>query len=365
VTVLSLSALAVWIYLFGFHARFWLSSPELQAAVSQTHPAVDIIVPARNEAATIGPVIASLLAQRYAGNFRVLLVDDDSSDDTARAAGSAPNMEVVSLRDKPPGWSGKLHALDRGLAASDAPVVLFTDADIVHDPRHLETLVSCLQKHSLDMVSEMVLLNCASLAERMLVPAFVYFFQMLYPFARVNSPSSTVAAAAGGTVLIRRATLEQVGGIAAIRRALIDDVALAGLVKKSGSIYLGHTRLATSVRPYPGFAHIWDMIARTAFTQLKYSPALLAGTILGLGLVWLVPVIALVMGPSTARAAALATSLLAAVSYLPTLRRYDRSPAWVLALPLTAAFYLAATVGSAINHWRGTGARWKQRAYQS
>jgi hopene-associated glycosyltransferase HpnB len=330
-------------------------------------PDVDIIVPARDEAETIGPVIASLAAQEYAGRFRVILVDDNSTDGTASQAGTAPNVTILTGQPKPPGWSGKLWALSQGIAASTAPVVLFTDADIVHDPRHLAALMARLQQQGavrVDMVSEMVRLNCTSVAEQALVPAFVYFFQMLYPFARVNNPRSSVAAAAGGTVLIRRATLEQIGGIAAIRGALIDDVTLARAVKSSGvAVYLGHSGLATSIRPYPGWSDLWQMISRTAFTQLRYSALLLLLTLAGLALVWLVPAWTMLFAHGWAQAAGLAAFLLAALSYLPTLARYRRNPLWALTLPLIASFYMAATLGSALNHWFGRGARWKNRAY--
>jgi hopene-associated glycosyltransferase HpnB len=260
-------------------------------------------------------------------------------------------------------------AVSQGVAAGRAPLVLLTDADIVHDPRHLSSLVAKLQAPaaglaSTDLVSEMVRLNCASLAERTLVPAFVYFFQMLYPFVRVNDPRSKVAAAAGGTVLVRREALERIGGIDAIKGALIDDVTLAKAVKSSGSaIFLGHSRLAVSIRPYPRFADIWRMISRTAFTQLRYSAPMLVLTVLALTLVWLVPVALAVFGHGWQRACAIAACTLAAISYLPTLRRYGRTPLWVITLPLIAVFYMAATVGSALEHWRGTGARWKNRSY--
>jgi hopene-associated glycosyltransferase HpnB len=214
------------------------------------------------------------------------------------------------------------------------------------------------------LVSEMVRLTCASLAERLLVPAFVYFFQMLYPFSRVNEPRSRVAAAAGGTVLVRRAALERIGGIEAIKGALIDDVALAKAVKARGdAIYLGHSALAASIRPYPRFADIWRMIARTAFTQLRYSAAMLVLTVIGLTLVWLVPVWLAVFGQGWQRGCGLGACALAAASYWPTLRRYGRSPAGALVLPLIALFYIAATMGSALDHWRGAGARWKNRSY--
>lgn len=363
---LALTALAIWIYLIGAHGRFWLSRPQLAPVESVTGPAVDIVVPARDEAEVIAPAIASLLAQDYAGSFAVTLVDDNSTDGTAERAGRAANLKVLSGAPKPSGWSGKLWALEQGIAAGRAPLVMLTDADIVHDPRHLSTLVAHLQRARLDMASEMVRLNCSSLAERALVPAFVYFFQMLYPFAQVNDARSPVAAAAGGTVLIRREVLERIGGIAGIKGALIDDVSLARAVKSRGrgAIFLGHSALATSIRPYPEFADIWRMIARTAFTQLRHSSWLLLATLVGLSLVWLVPVGAALFGHGWVRACGTAACALAALSYLPTLSRYRRSFAWSMALPLIALFYMAATVGSAIAAWSGAGARWKSRSYE-
>jgi len=358
-----LLSLLIWLYLFFAHGRFWRSAPELPPAAPSECPDVDIVVPARDEAATIGPVIASLLAQDYAGKVRVILVDDDSSDGTAAAAGAAPNLLVISGQPKPAGWSGKLWALSQGAAVGNAPVLMFTDADIVHDPRHLSSLATRLAAPRVEMVSEMVRLNCASFAERALVPAFVYFFQMLYPFAKVNDPQSKVAAAAGGTVLIRREALDRIGGIAAIKGALIDDVTLAKAVKRAGPIYLGHSALAASIRPYPSFTDIWRMISRTAFTQLRYSAFLLALTLVGLALVWLVPVWAVLFAHGWPFAFGLAAFGLAAISYLPTLARYGRSRLWALALPLVALFYMAATLGSALNHWLGRGAHWKSRDY--
>jgi hopene-associated glycosyltransferase HpnB len=365
--IVSLSLL-VWLYLFFAHGRFWQSGPELRPALPAELPDVDIIIPARDEAATIAPVIASLLTQDYAGNFRVILVDDNSTDATAALAGTvpagaAPRLTIISGAEKPPGWSGKLWALSQGIAAGTAPVLLFTDADIIHDPRHLSALTARLVARRLDMVSEMVRLNCASLAERALIPAFVYFFQMLYPFARVNDPLSSVAAAAGGTMLLRRAALVRIGGIAAIKSALIDDVALAAAIKRSGPIYLGHSGLAASIRPYPEFADIFSMISRTAFTQLRYSAAVLAVTILGLALVWLVPIYAVIFGHGWRFLAGLAAYALSVVSFMPTLARYRVARWWALALPLIALFYMAATISSAADYWRGKGAVWKNRAY--
>jgi hopene-associated glycosyltransferase HpnB len=210
----------------------------------------------------------------------------------------------------------------------------------------------------------MVRLNCTSFAERALVPAFVYFFQMLYPFSSVNNPRSAVAAAAGGTVLVRKDALERIGGIDAIKDALIDDVTLAKAIKTVGPIYLGHSGLAASVRPYPHFADIWKMVSRTAFTQLRYSLPLLLLTLLGLTVVWLIPVWALVFGTGWKLACGAAACALAAASFVPTLLRYGRNALWSLTLPLIALFYMAATAGSALAYWFGSGSQWKNRAYR-
>jgi hopene-associated glycosyltransferase HpnB len=365
VSAIALLSLGTWLYLFLAHGGFWRSRPELPEADPADTPDVDIIVPARDEAETIGAAIGSLLAQDYRGEFRVVLVDDNSTDGTAARAGMAANLQTIRAAPKPPGWSGKLWALNQGILASHAPLVLFTDADIVHDPRHLAALVRQLEIAGLDLVSEMVRLNCSSLAERARGPAFVYFFQMLYPFARVNDPGSPVAAAAGGTVLIRRSMLESIGGIEAIKDSLIDDVALAKAVKPCGRIYLGHSRLAASIRAYPDFIDIWRMISRTAFTQLRHSALLLTLTVAALLLVWIVPPWAAVFGKGLTRVCGLGACALAAMSYLPTLMRYRRNKLWVFALPFIALFYMSATLGSAVDFWRGKGANWKNRAYQN
>ena len=362
--MLAILSLCAWIYLFFAHAAFWRSRPQLLAATPQTHPDVDIIVPARDEAETIRAAIGSLLAQEYGGDFRIILVDDNSTDATAELAGSAAKLQIIRLVSKPAGWSGKLWALREGLAAGRSPIVFLTDADIVHEPQHLASLVAKLQSAQLDLVSEMVRLNCSSLAERALVPAFVYFFQMLYPFAKVNDVRSAVAAAAGGTVLVRREVLVRIGGIEAIQDALIDDVALAKAVKRGGPIYLGHTDLAASIRAYPYLSDLWHMISRTAFTQLRYSAALLVLTVVALGIIWLVPPWEALFGTGWRIGCGLAACALAAMSYMPTLTRYRRNKLWALALPLIAVFYMAATAASAVNYWRGKGARWKKRAYQ-
>jgi hopene-associated glycosyltransferase HpnB len=362
--MIALLSLCAWIYLFFAHGAFWRSRPQLSAATPVVCPEVDIIVPARDEAETIQAAIGSLLAQDYAGEFCIILVDDNSSDATAELAGSAAKLRIIRLEAKPADWSGKLWALHAGIAASRAPIVLLTDADIVHQPAHLASLVAKLQGEQLDLLSEMVRLNCSSFAERMLVPAFVYFFQMLYPFARVNDPHSAVAAAAGGTVLVRREALARIGGIETIKDALIDDVALAKAVKRGGPIFLAHSELAASIRRYPKASDLWHMISRTAFTQLRYSTPLLLLTMAALAVVWLVPPWEAVFGSGWRSGCGLAACALAALSYMPTLTRYRRLKLWALVLPLIAVFYMAATAASAVNYWRGTGASWKNRAYR-
>jgi hopene-associated glycosyltransferase HpnB len=359
---------AIWLVLLFAHGRFWQSGPELARRRPADAPAVAAVVPARDEAGVIARTAASLLAQDYPGALRVVLVDDGSADGTgaiARGLGDA-RLTVVEGRARPAGWSGKLWAVSQGIAeAGDAPeFYLLTDADIVHDPAHVAALVAKAEADDLDMVSEMVALACDSVAERALVPAFVYFFQLLYPFAWVNDPLRATAAAAGGTILIRRRALDRIGGIEAVRGALIDDVALARAVKRGGRIWLGHSALARSIRPYPGFADIWRMVSRTAYVQLRYSPLILSGTVLAMILTWLVPPYAAVFGHGAARGLGLLVWAAMAASFVPTLRRYNRSPLWGIALPGISAFYLAATIGSAVNHITGRGVAWKGRAYQ-
>jgi len=365
-TALAAISLVIWLYLAVLHGGFWRDGKRLAPARPASAPAVAAVVPARDEAEGIAASISSLLGQDYAGAFRVILVDDGSTDATAAIARALPGAERLTVLDgapRPPGWAGKLWALHQGIAATDADLLLLTDADIAHDPAHLATLVAQTERIGADMVSEMVALNCESLAERALVPAFVYLFALLYPFSLVNDPHRTIAAAAGGTMLIRRRALERIGGIAAIRAALIDDVALAAAVKPGGRIWLGHSRLARSIRRYPGFADIWRMVARSAYVQLRHSPVLLVLTTLGLALVFLVPPAALLFAHGLARGCGLAAWAVMAATFVPTLRRFRLSLLWAPALPAIALFYAAATVGSAIDHHRGRGVVWKRRAY--
>lgn len=363
---LGVLALLVWAGLLLAHGRFWQAGPILAPARPASAPDVDIVVPARDEADGIGPALASLLAQDYPGRLRVILVDDGSTDGTGALARALadPRLLVLDGQPRPAGWSGKLWAVHQGLAETRAEYVLLTDADILHDPAHVATLVAKAERDRLDLVSEMVELRCNSFAERLLVPAFVYFFQLLYPFARVNDPASRTAAAAGGTVLLRRRALDRIGGIASVLGALIDDVALARAVKAGGPIWLGHSQLARSVRPYPDAASVWRMVARTAYVQLRRSPLLLLGTVLGMALVWLAPPGLALFAHGPARWLGALAWAGAAASYLPTLGRFRLSPLWAPFLPLVACFYMAATIGSAVDHHRGRGVVWKRRAYQ-
>lgn len=365
-TILAVLALLIWIYLVFAHGMFWQAGPVLPTRDPATTPSVAVVVPARNEAPFIEATLRSLLAQNYAGPFRVILTDDNSTDGTGHIARAIddPRLTVIAGAPRPVGWSGKLWAVSQGIAeAANAELVLLTDADIMHEPAHLASLVTRIERYGLDLVSEMVKLACDSWAERALIPAFVYFFQLLYPFAWVNDGLRRIAAAAGGTILIRQRALRRIGGVESVRGALIDDVALAVAVKKGGRIWLGHADLARSVRPYPAAVDIWRMVARTAFVQLRYSVLLLLATTLGMALIWLVPLAAALFGHGTVFWCGLAAWILLSVSYLPTLSRFGRSPVWAPFLPLIAAFYMAATIGSAVNHYLGVGVAWKGRAY--
>jgi hopene-associated glycosyltransferase HpnB len=369
-TIVATLAVVIWLYLLLAHGRFWRSEPELAPTRPMAAPAVTVIVPARDEAAVIGATLPSLQRQDDAGPLKIVLVDDASTDGTGTIArqiaqANSRQLDVLDGKPRPPGWSGKLWAVAQGVAeAGSAEFVLLTDADITHDPLHVATLVAHAERHDLDLVSEMVSLACDTPAERGLVPAFVYFFQLLYPFAWVNDPLRATAAAAGGTVLIRRCALQRIGGIEAVRGALIDDVALAAAVKQGGRIWLGHSRLARSIRTYPKAADVWRMIARTAYVQLGFSPLLLAGTVLGMALTFLVPPFAAIFGHGFSRWFGWIAWGAMAASYQPTLHRYNRSILWAPFLPAVAAFYTAATIGSAVNHYRGRGVAWKGRAYQ-
>jgi hopene-associated glycosyltransferase HpnB len=382
---------AAWVYLLAAHGGYWLTSQRLPAAATVDRwpaggaaagrwPGVVAVVPARNEADMLPVTLPGLLRQDYPGEFRVVLVDDRSADGTGEIAaglgvkaardGGAP-LDVVAGQPRPDGWAGKVWAMAQGAAASteaaSSRYVLFTDADIEWRPGALRELVAAAEADDRGVVSQMALLRAQTSWERQIVPAFVYFFAQLYPFRRASDPRSRTAAGAGGCMLVSRSALENAGGLERIRGALIDDVALATLLKGAGNrCWLGLSTRVRSVRPYPRLASLWHMIARSAYTQLRYSPVLLAGTIVGLLLLYAAPpagaIACLAVAASgghsgTAAALAGASGLagwaLMTVSYVPMLRFYRLSPLRAPTLPLIALLYAAMTVDSARRHYSG------------
>jgi hopene-associated glycosyltransferase HpnB len=393
---------AAWVYLVAAHGGFWRTGQRLpsrprKATSTAGHdqwPAVVAVVPARNEADSLPGTLPALLAQEYPGQFRVFLVDDGSDDGTADVAaelgekaardGGAP-LTVVPGRPRPDGWAGKVWAMAQGLVAAtsgtSAPTtprpgyVLFTDADIAWAPTALRDLVQAAEDDDRALVSQMALLRAETAWERVIVPAFVYFFAQLYPFRKVGNPRSRTAAAAGGCMLVRTEALERAGGLEPMRGALIDDVALGTLLKRNGNrIWLGLSTDIRSDRPYPSLASLWHMIARSAYVQLRYNPALLAGTLAGLLLLYAVPpagVIAalIAVGLGGTGAATAVTGIagllgwaLMTASYLPMLRFYRLSPLRAPALPLIALLYAAMTADSARRHYSGRAVSWRGRA---
>jgi hopene-associated glycosyltransferase HpnB len=366
----ALLVLLIWSYLLLGRGLFWLPRITKAAPALKAWPRIVAIVPARDEAATIGAAVTSLLKQEYAGEFSIVLVDDHSSDSTGRIAheaaaalGLANRLRVVAAPPLADGWSGKLWAMADGVRTAgegDAPdAYLFTDADIAHHPRNLSELAARLET-GYDLVSLMVKLHCRSLAERFMIPAFVYFFAMLYPFAWASDPRKRLAAAAGGCMLLRRTAFERIGGLESVKGELIDDCALARAVKRGGRIWLGLTHDTVSLREYPDLASIWNMIARTAYAQLNYSVLILIATVLGLGITFLSPIVVLPSG-RLATALAIGAWLVMSVTYAPMLRFYRVSIVYAPLLPAVATVYLAATVASAWRHWRGRGGVWKGR----
>jgi hopene-associated glycosyltransferase HpnB len=379
----TVSAVA-WAYLVIGHGGFWRASPRLPADPPEPGhwPSVGVIVPARDEAEVLPETLPTLLAQDYPGDLVVWLVDDGSTDGTgalahtiAQRGGGRAALTVLTAAPPPPGWTGKLNAVQRGVESASAAGVeflLFTDADIAHHPWSVRRLVATALEDDRDLVSLMALLRAQTGWERVLVPAFVYFFAQLYPFPRVTRPGSRTAAAAGGCVLVRRTALARAGGLARVRGNLIDDVALGRLLKRSGArTWLGFTGdppEVRSVRPYPHLADLWTMVTRTAYTQLRRSPLLLAGTLAGLGLLYIVPPIAAFTGlarrsPRLAAAGFGAWTTMAATQG-PVLRLYGLSPLRGLVLPAVATLYAVMTVDSARRHATGHGGAWKGRLAQ-
>ena len=376
--VLSCLSLLIWCVLLFFRGGFWRARPAapLASAPRDGWPAVAAVVPARNEADVIAQAVSTLLAQEYPGPFHVIVVDDHSTDGTADAARAAAlqlqcsdRLTVLTAKPLPPGWSGKVWAQSQGIEAVrtlglPADFLLLTDADIGHPTDAVTQLVARADAEQRDLVSLMVRLRCDSFWEKALIPAFVFFFAKLYPFSWVNNPRNKTAAAAGGCMLVRRTALEEAGGIESIRAELIDDCSLAARIKHRSEgrhpIRLDVAARSVSLRPYENPGEIWNMIARTAFTQLRYSGWLLAGTLAGMTIIYLIPPIAaLVLGPLCWPAWLAWAAMCCA--YAPMLRYYGRSPLWAPFLPLVALFYVGATFASAVRYWRGKGGQWKAR----
>ena len=372
-TVLSFAAflsLAIWLVLLFGRGFFWLTRErdDRDAPLEpDAWPSVAAVVPARNEAELIARSIASLLAQDYPGRFRVILVDDQSGDGTGAAARALGDerLTVLDGAAHPAGWTGKLFAVHQGVAhanAEEPPDYLWlTDADIAHAPDNLRRLVARAVANKFVLTSLMAKLHCESFAERFLIPAFVFFFDMLFPFAWANDPKKRTAAAAGGCMLIEREALARAGGIESIRQAIIDDCALARRMKAQGPIWLGLTERAVSLRPYPRIADIRAMVSRSAYAQLGYSPLVLAGTVFGMVALYVVPLASFLAGGLGALGGALAWAAMT-IAFQPMLHFYRLSPFWGLAMPLIGVFYAVFTIDSAVQHWRGHGGMWKGRA---
>jgi hopene-associated glycosyltransferase HpnB len=375
--ILTIVSLLIWVVLTFFRGAFWQlhafddDIAKIQSPVKW--PRVIAIVPARDEAETIGRSVASLAEQEYAGELRVVVVDDHSEDGTAalaleaaERARAAGRVEILRAALLQPGWTGKLWALQQGVekaSGAGAEYYWFTDADIAHAPDTLRRLVSRAEGGRLELVSLMVLLQAKSLPERLLIPAFLYFFLKLYPPQWIADRKSKMAGAAGGCVLLKCAALERIGGLGAIRGEVIDDCALARAVKRSGgAIWMGLTRKSVSLRAYTTFGEIRDLIARTAFTQLGYSSLVLAGTLLGMFLTYVAPVAFTFSARAVVWRLSLAAWALMAITYLPTVRFYGLSALWAPLLPMAAVFYTYATWISAVRYWMGRGGMWKGRA---
>ena len=382
---LALLSCAIWIFLLTGRGGFWRADVRIDGDAPELGhwPDVVAVVPARDEAAVIGHTLPALLAQDYPGKLSVILVDDHSGDgteavaaDVAVATGAGERLRIIQSEPLPPGWTGKLWALAQGVAAAGESAeegsryLWFTDADISHATPVLRRLVALAERQDLDLASQMVMLRCETFWERLLIPPFVFFFQKLYTFAWVNDPRRSVAAAAGGCLLLRRAALDRAGGLAPIGGALIDDCSLAAHIRSGGRdgggrLWLGLTAESASLRGYESLGPIWRMVARSAYTQLNHSDWLLAATIVGMALMYAAaPAIVFSWpwhGQSLAAAAALAAWAMMAAAIAPTLRLY-RQPLWrAFLLPIAAGLYVAMTIDSAWAHWRGRGGAWKGR----
>jgi hopene-associated glycosyltransferase HpnB len=375
VIFLGLLPLAVWIWLLAARGGFWLARDrdDLNEPAEPTKwPSVVAVVPARNEADVIARSLGSLLAQDYPGDFRVILVDDQSDDGTAEEAraaaerlGRSDRLEVLTGGARPAGWTGKLWAVKQGIerARAHAPELLWlTDADIAHTPDNLRKLAARSMAGRYTLVSLMAKLNCTTLAERLLIPAFVFFFDMLYPFGWVNDPAKPTTAAAGGCMLIRRSALEAAGGIEQVRGEIIDDCAVGRLMKRQGPVWLGLTDRAVSIRPYQDIDEVRRMVSRSAYAELDYSLLNLVGTVSGMVFLYVVPPLSAIFWQGVPGLLGLATWAAMVVCYAPFLRFYRQSPLWGLALPVIGVLYTLFTIDSAVQVWRGRGGMWKGRA---
>jgi len=358
-------SLVIWIGLAA--TGFWLFSERddsVTCAEPQVWPDVVAIVPARNEADVIARSLGSLAAQDYPGSFRVVLVDDNSDDATATIARELASERIAVHSGAPlaSGWTGKLWAVHQGVEAAGSPRYLWmTDADIEHASDTLRRLVTIAEGKQRCLVSFMAQLHCTLWHEKALIPAFVHYFAMLYPFNWINRPGP-FAGAAGGCVLVERESLERAGGIAAIRGALIDDCALGALMKQQGPIWLGLTHRSRSIRPYRSAGEVGAMIARSAYAQLRYSPLLMVATVIGLLLMFAAPVCLVMAGDGAVQLLGMASLGLMVMICQPILRFYRLSPLWSLAQPLIGLFYTGCVVASYWQHWQGKGGMWKGRA---
>src|SRR5215831_15904127 len=369
-----LFVLLIWLALVFARGGFWSVRRHLLPASEDEHRPVRVcvVIPARNEADCIARTVTALLRQKFNGTLRVIVVDDHSEDQTATVAARA--AEAIGRRDAltvitgtllPEGWTGKLWAVSQGLKKAQAfspDYLLLTDADIEHGPLTLSTLVGKAEREHLALTSLMVRLHCRTLPEKMMIPAFVYFFFLLYPPRWTANPQARTAGAAGGCMLIRPDALARAAGIESIRGEIIDECALAKAIKGTGGrVWLGLADVSSSHRSYETVREIRKMIERTAFNQLKHSTILLIGTVVGLLLTFVLPIALLFSGSPAATVLATAAIVLMLASYVPMVLYHGLFPMWALALPASACFYLWATVQSAWNFHRGRGGHWKGR----
>ncbi|BAQ66310.1 glycosyltransferase [Geminocystis sp. NIES-3709] len=380
--LLSLSFI-IWVYLILARGDFWLCNQNLEELSLDIYPSVTVIIPARNEAENISNSLNSLLNQNYQGNLNIILVDDQSEDNTGEIAqktatnnNKEDQLTIIKGQPLPLGWSGKLWAMSQGITWAkqhfNTNYFLFTDADIKHSTNNISKLLAKAEKDNLDLVSLMVKLRCESFWEKLLIPAFIFFFQKLYPFPLVNNSTKKVAAAAGGCILIRESALTRIGGIEALKEALIDDCTLAKLVKETlppnRSIWLGLSDTTISLRSYDTLTPIWNMVARTAFTQLNYSGFLLIGTILAMTITYFTVPIAVLTGLMTAQLSLIIMGviilLMMALTYYPTIKLYQLPFFYCFLLPIIALLYSFMTIDSALRYWQGKGGQWKGRVYQ-